>query len=185
MLQASQLRNGTIFEYQDEPYRVLTYKHTHMGRGSADVRVKIKGLISGGVLSRNFSPDERFNEVMLGKIEMQYLYEDEQKAYFMDPDTYQQTEIKKSDIEDKIHFIKAGDKVKVLLWEDQPIGLEVAKTMVFKVVEAEPGAKGNSAVNIFKTVTTDTGLQVKAPLFIKIGDDIKVNTETGEYGGRS
>lgn len=184
MLQATQLRNGTIFEYHNEPYKVLSYKHTHMGRGSADVRVKIKGLLSGTVISQNFSPDERFDEIMLNKQKRQYLYQDSTKIYLMDQENFEQIEINLELGEDKIGYLKEGEPVSILYWENQPIGIEIPKSLVFTVTDSEPGVKGNSAVNIFKTVTIETGKLVKVPLFIQKGDKIKVNTDTGEYSSR-
>ncbi len=185
MISASKLRNGTLFEYQDEPFRVINFKHTHMGRGSADVRVKIRGLVSGLVLSKNFSPDERFNEASLLKKNLQYLYSDNEKIYLMDEANYSQQSIDKALIGEQLGFLKEGTIVKVLFWEEQAIGIELPITMEFEVIEAEPGAKGNSAVNIFKSVSIDTGHQVKVPIFINTGDKIKVNTESGEYLGRA
>jgi len=185
MLQASRLRNNTIFEYQDEPYKVLSYKHTHMARGSADVRVKIKGLVSGNVLSCNFAPDEKFDEILLNRKKMQFLYTDESKIYLMDQESFSQYDFDISLVKDKLPFLKEGAILSVLFWEDKPLDIDLPKTIVFTVTEAEPGAKGNSAVNIFKTVTIDTGHTIKVPLFINQGDKIKVNTDRGEYVSRA
>jgi elongation factor P len=185
MLQATQLRNGTIFEYHGEPHKVVSYKHTHMGRGSADVRIKTKGLVSQKVVSVNFSPEERFDEVFLTKKKMQYLYQDKINIYLMDQESFEQVEIDLKLGEDTAGYLKEGEPVTVLYWEDKPIGIEIPKSMVFTVTEAEPGAKGNSAVNIFKSVMIETGKEVKVPLFIKKGDKIKINTDTGTYSSRA
>ena len=181
MLSASDLRKGTIFEYQDEVYKVLDFKHTHLARSSADIRVKIKSLISAKVLSHNFAPDEKFQEPILSRQKRQYLYHDEDSIYLMNKSTYSQEEASKDIAQEQLPFLKEGESVNVLYWEDTLLSIEIPKTVVFKVTEVEPGAKGNSATNIFKNVTIETGYVLKAPLFIKIGDKIKVNTDRGEY----
>src|SRR4030042_6797486 len=123
MRQASQLRNNTYFEYESNPFRVLKYKHTHLGRGGANIRVKAKNLTNGNIRNFNFGANEKFDEVILEKRIMQYLYADEENYYFMDPATYEQTEIGKKNIGERGKYFKDGEEATVLLWQGTPFDI--------------------------------------------------------------
>lgn len=182
MIQASELRNGTTFVFRGEPWRVLEYKHTHMGRGSADVRVKVRGLISGTVKSETFAPGERFEEAAIAKQPRQYLYQEGEELLFMHPNTFEQERVKISTVgEAKVPFLKEGEEVAVLFWDEKPIDIEVPPKVVLTVSECDPGVRGNSATNIYKPAKLENGVVMKVPLFVKVGDKVRVDTRNGEY----
>jgi elongation factor P len=181
MFQATDLRNNTCFLYKGEPYRVMQYKHTHLSRRGADIKVKAKNLINGAVLNLNFGSNDRFGEVNLVKKKMQFLYQDEGNFCFMDPDNFEQIGIFKKIIGEQGKFLKEGENFNILFWEDKALGLDMPPSMVFEVVNCDPGVKGDSATNIYKNAQLINGVTLKVPLFIKVGNKIKVDTRRGEY----
>lgn len=181
MLSATQLKNNTYFEYQGDPFIVLKYKHTHLGRGGANIRVKAKNLKTGSVRSFNFGSNDRFDEVILEKKEMQYLYLDNDNLLFMDPRSFEQIEVSKKILGEQYKFLTEGQMAIVLFWQEKPLDIDMPVSVELEVAESAPGVKGNSATNIFKPATLINGLNVKVPLFINKGDKIKVDTRTGEY----
>jgi len=182
MFQASDLRHGTTFVYQDQPWKVLEYKHTHMGRGSADVRVKIRNLLSGTVKSQVFAPNERFGEAEITKQPLQYLYREGDDLVFMHPTSFEQIQIPVKVVgEMAARFLKEGEEVTIFYWDEKPIDLDLPPKATMTVVEADPGVKGNSATNIYKSAKLENGIVVKVPLFVKVGDKVKVDTRSGEY----
>ncbi|OGD62544.1 elongation factor P [Candidatus Beckwithbacteria bacterium RBG_13_42_9] len=185
MFQASELRNNTTFVYQDEPWKVLEYKHTHMGRGSADVRVKIRNLLTGVVRSQVFAPTERFDEADIQKQPRQYLYREGDNLVFMHPTTFEQETIAAGIIgELAAKFLKEGEEVSVFYWGEKAIDIDMPPKATLTVAEADPGVKGNSATNIYKSAKLENGVVVKVPLFVRVGDKVKVDTRTGEYAER-
>jgi len=181
MLSATDLRNNSYFIYQEEPYKVLHYKHTHLSRRGADIKVKAKNLQNGAIKNFNFGSSDRFQEADIKKKELQFLYKQEDNFFFMDPNSYQQIELKKTVIKNKGNFLKEGEKVEVVLWKDKALDINLAPSVVLKVKDCPPGVKGNSATNVFKTASLGNGLKVKVPLFIKKGERIRVDTRSGEY----
>lgn len=184
MLTATQLKNNTCFLYQGEPYKVLQYKHTHLSRRGADIKVKAKNLKTGSILTLNLGSNERFQEVKIEKKKMQFLYLEEELFYFMDPEIFEQVEISSKLIGNLGKFLKEGQLINVLFYQDEAIDLDMPASVVIEVAECDPGVKGNSATNIFKSALTKNGLKIKVPLFIKKGDGVKVDTRSGEYVGR-
>lgn len=190
MLSASQLKNGVVFEYQDSIYRVLKYTHTHISRRGADIKVKVRDLIKGSVLNLSLSPSDKFDQAYLQRRQLQYLYKDE-SYHFMDSKTFEQVAINKNIVGDQGVFLKEGEEVTVLFWtpcdQDQPqaIDLELPISIVYTIAQTDPGEKGDTASNSYKPATMDNGLKVKVPLFIKVGDKIKVDTRSGEYSSRA
>jgi len=174
-------RTGTIISLEDQPYIVIWSQHSHHGRGQAQIRVRLKNLISGKVIEKTFSPGDKIKEADIERSKANYLYQDEDKVYFMDNSTYEQFFLDKKMISGKEKFLKEGQEVDIILFNGRPINLDLPKKIDLKVVETVPGVRGNSATNIMKPATLETGLKIKVPLFIKEGDIIRVNTETGEY----
>lgn len=185
MFQAGELRNGSIFVYNEQPYKVMTFKHTHMGRGSADVRLKIKGLIKGDVLQVVFSPDERFEEADLAKKKMQYLYKEDENYIFMDPISYNQVELNKETMGDDSDFLKDGETYDLLYWGEKPLSIMIPPKIDVEVLECDPGVKGNSAANMYKSAVVTGNIQVRVPLFINQGEKIKIDTVNREYVERA
>ena len=184
MIDVNQLRNGTAFEMEGEPYIVLNYEFSKMGRGNATIRVKIRNLKTGAVTSRSFTSGARVEDIQLRRKPMQYLYSDAQTAFFMDPKSFEQVELNKSLITDQLPYFSEGLDVLVLFWEEAALAVELPPKLTFSVKETGPDAKGNSASNVYKQATLNNGLDVKVPLFIKLGEKVVVDTRTGEYVSR-
>lgn len=181
MLNATQLKNNICFLYQDSPYKVLQYKHTHLSRRGADIKVKAKNLKTGSIVNLNFGSNNRFEEVEIKKKNLQYLYQKDQIFYFMDPKTFEQIEINGEILGNQSKFLKEGQTINVLFWQDEVIDLDMPAAAVVELAECDPGVKGNSATNIFKSALTKNGLKIKVPLFVKKGDRVKIDTRSGEY----
>jgi elongation factor P len=191
MLSATDLKNGTAFIYYGKPYQVIKYTLIKMGRGGAVVKVQTRNLETGSVEEKSFSSNITFDEANTFKRKLQFLYntkgvsssayKDSACAVFMDPKNYEQVEIPLSILGDQIVYIKEGEMVNILFWEDKPLSVELSPKVELTVTEADPGVKGNSATNIYKPAVLENGLTIKVPLFIKPGDKIRVDTRTGEY----
>lgn len=181
MISVTELRAGRTFKFEGEPYIVVEYKHTKLGRGNANIRLKVRHLRTGNVLEKTFVSGSKVEEAETQLRTMQYLYQDGENFYFMDPRSFGQFPLPGMLIGDKARFVKEGAEVKILFLEDQPLSVELPNWLVFKVVQAPPGVKGDTVSASLKPVTLDNGLVIKAPLFIKIGDKIKVSTKTGTY----
>ncbi len=185
MYQAVDLKVGTIFVYNNEPHKVMEYKHTHMGRGSADVRLKVRGLLTGNVLPVVFSPSDRFEEANLTKKSMQYLYREGNTLYFMDPVTYEQIELNAEDMGEEIVFLQDGETYNVVVWDEKPLNIEIPPKVTVEVIECDPGVKGNSAANMYKSAVVTGGIRIKVPLFINQGEKIRVDTIDHKYVERA
>ncbi len=181
MIVASDLKNGVAFLDGGKPYKVVKYSHIKMGRGGATVRVMARNLENGELVEKTYDSKNKVDEVSTSKKRMQYLYNDGKNASFMNPMTYEQTEIELDVLGDSILFIKEGSEVDVLYWDDKALSVDIAPKVELEVVDTAPGVKGNSAANIYKPAKLENGLEIKVPLFIKIGDKIRVDTRTSEY----
>lgn len=181
MLDANDLKNGTVFLYRGEPFKVLKYQHTALGRKGANIRVKIKGLKSTKVLNLNFTVKDRFDEVYLDKVKLIFKKDIGRELLFFDPEEEENLKIDKDIIGDDRYFLTPEEAYTFLLWEEEPLSLELPPSLVLEIAEADPGVKGNSASNFLKPAKTASGLEVKVPLFVKAGDRIRVDTRTGEY----
>lgn len=182
MLSINDLRKGTIFTYEGSPYKVLEAKHIFLGRGSSSLQAKIKNLITGQVFSKSFKPSDQFEEAEIEKKDIKFLYSHRGEFWFCEPDDpSQRLSLKEEVLEEVKDFLKANSIVKALIFRQKVVGIELPVKMDFKVIEAPPGVKGDTVQRATKTVTIETGAQIKTPLFINQGDIIKVNTRTGEY----
>lgn len=189
MIPVTELRAGATFQMDGTPYVVVKYTHVKMGRGNATIRVACRNLRSGGVEEKTFTSGATVEPITTIKRSLQYLYADGQNIAFMDPKTYEQVEIAKSILGERQHFLREGQGVDVLFWsqegQDVPLDVALPPSVVLTVTETDPGLKGNSATNVYKSAVLENGLQVKVPLFIKIGDKVKVDTRSGEYVERA
>lgn len=183
-LGVTDLRKGQVFAFEDHPYIVVEYAQKVMGRGGSIVNVKIKSLLDGKLLSKTFKGNETLDSVDLGYSNVQYLYNDGSTFYFMDDDTYEQIELSKEVIGDAAGYLKEGDRVKAMKLDGNAVSIELPKNIHLKVTYAEDVVKGDTTSNVLKDVEVETGIQVKAPAFIKTGDIISVDTETGAYRER-
>lgn len=156
-------------------------EHSKLGRGGAILRSKIKNLLTGAILDITFKGNEKFEEAKMSRSRAQFTYKDAGKFNFMDSQTFEQFELDKNQIGTQGDFLKEGVEVDVLSWNGKPINISLPFKVDVKVVEAPPAIKGNSAGAVTKQVVLETGAKINAPIFIKAGDVVKVNTETGEY----
>ncbi len=179
------LKNGTTFEVDGAPYIVLDYQHSKKGRSGAVMRTKIKNLLTGAIVQRTFSGNEKFPEVDIERRKVQYLYKDGASYYFMDVNSYEQFDMTSEDLGNNINYLKDGDTVGFQFYQNKPINLELPIKMDFEVTEASEGLKGDTASGATKMVVIETGLNVYVPLFIKQGDKIRVNTSDGSYVERA
>ncbi len=184
MLDANELRKGTTFILDGELYQVLEYQHYKPGRGNAIIRTKIRNLRSGSIIPRNFLSGDHFEEAPVERRGMQYLYEDGEFFYFMDTETYDQIHVNADMMEDKKGFLKEGSEIVITLYENQALDVELPSAVELEVMESEVAVAGDTATGASKMVTCETGLQVQVPLFINVGDVIRVDTATGKYNTR-
>ncbi len=185
MIGVTELRSGTIFEDQGNIYQVLSYEHIKMGRGSANIKVKVKNIRSGSTTDKSFINGAKVNELQVIKKDLQYLYKDGEKAYFMNPSTFEQVEVLLKIISYESPYLKEGEIFSVSFLGDEPLSVNLPPKMDFVVEETAPGVKGNSATNVFKDAVLENGLSTKVPLFVKTGDKIRVDTRTGAYSEKA
>jgi elongation factor P len=185
MIGVQDLRPGTTFQMDGEPFVVLKYEHIKMGRGSATIKVKVKSLRNGAVVEKGFINNARVEEAIVDRRELQYLYKDDSTFYFMDPNTFEQLEVSSDFVDSQAPYLTEGGKVIIRLYEGKAIGLELPLKMTFKVAECDPGVKGDTATNLYKSATLENGLTVRVPLFINEGQAIVVDTRTGDYVERA
>jgi elongation factor P len=183
-LSITNLKKGTIFQWEGEPYRVVEYSQKVMGRGGSIVNVRIKSLVDGKVLEKTFKGNEQLDSADVTSRPVQYLYSDDSDFYFMDNDSYEQFAVAKDLMEDKAGFIKEGDQITAQLFEGRIINVELPKNVPLKVTYTENAVKGDTSGAISKDATLETGITIKVPAFIKQGDILSVNTNTGAYRER-
>jgi elongation factor P len=181
MIKATDLKNGVAFMHFDKPYQVVKYTLIKMGRGGAVVKINARNLVSGSNEEISYSSNNSVEEADTYKKTLQYLYKDGVSAYFMDPGSYEQIEIPLAVLGDQIYFVKDGDNVSVFFWGDKALSVELPPKITLSVSQTDPGVKGNSATNIYKPAILENGLKLKVPLFVNVGDKIRVDTRTGEY----
>lgn len=181
MIGVTELKSGTIFEEDGNILQVLNYTHTKMGRGSANIKVKVKNLKNGSTTEKSFISGAKVNNVSVLKRDVQYLYKDENSAYFMDPKTFDQVSIPLKQLGLDVYYLKEGESYNLSFLKDEPLSLNLSPKMDFEIADTAPGVRGNSATNIYKDATLSNGLKVRVPLFIKIGDKVRIDTRTGEY----
>lgn len=184
MINVNKLKEGVTFLEDKQLFRVLKYSFSKMGRGKANIKVKARNLDTGAIVTKSFLSGNSVEQVVLDKQQLQYLYTDGETLYFMNPVNFEQDEIEKDILGDDLNYLVEGEKVWVLFWEDRVLGVELPASVVLEVVETGPGEKGNSATNVLKPAKMGSGLVVQVPAFIKNGDKLKVNTQTGEYVNR-
>lgn len=183
-LGVTDLKKGTIFEFDGVPYRVLEYGQKVMGRGGSIVNVKIKSLIDGKVLEKTFKGNEQIKPADVGSGNAQYLYNDGATYFFMDETSFEQHEVAADIVGDQARFIKEGDRIQTQSFNGQIISVELPKNVYLAVTYAEDAVKGDTSSSITKDATLETGVTVRVPAFIKTGDIISVDTSTGAYRER-
>ena len=185
MLSAGEFRNGVTLEIDNAVYQVVEFQHVKPGKGAAFVRTKLKDIKNGGVVERTFRPTEKFPQAHIERLDMQYLYEDGDMYNFMNTETYDQIAMTAEQVGDALKFVKENEMVKVLSYNGQIFSIEPPMFVELEVTETEPGFAGNTATGAQKPATVETGAQISVPLFITIGEKVKIDTRTGEYLGRA
>ncbi|MBI9101952.1 MAG: elongation factor P [Spirochaetales bacterium] len=181
MIKAGGIDKGMCLLHKGAPYLVAEREFVNPGKGSAFVRLKLKNLKTGLVLKETMKSQDNVEEITVDDNPCQYLYADDENYHFMDNDSYEQFEVPRAGMEDKILFMKEGETYRITMWESMPIDVAIPYKVVFLVTEAEDGVKGDTVQGATKIVTVETGLTVKVPIFIHQGEKILVNTETREY----
>ncbi len=185
MITAGDFRNGVTFEMDGQVMQIVEFQHVKPGKGAAFVRTKLKNVITGAVTERTFNPTDKFENAYVDRRDMQYLYNDGELYYFMDTETYEQMPLNADKLSDAFRFVKEDMVVKVLSYKGNVFGLEPPLFVDLEVTETEPGVRGDTATNVTKPATLETGAEVRVPLFINVGEKIRIDTRTGEYLERS
>ena len=181
MITAGDFRNGVTFELEGNVFKIIEFQHVKPGKGSAFVRTKLRNVITGATVDRTFNPTDKMELARIERREMQYLYNDGESDIFMDMESYDQLPILPDVLGDSLKFVKENDIVQVLSYKGKIFGVEPPTFVELEVVKADPGVKGDTATNVTKNATLETGAEVKVPLFINEGEKIRVDTRTGEY----
>lgn len=181
MIGVGDLRKGITMELDGELYQVIDYQHIKIGRGSAQIRLKLRDIRGGHTIERTFQAGEKFVRARLEYRDMQYLYNDGDLYYFMDEENFEQLPLNADQLGDAINYLKENMSLQVSSYKDSVIGVEMPITVELEVTETEPGFKGDTATGGTKPATLETGLTVQVPLFVNQGDIIKVDTRNGTY----
>lgn len=181
MISAGEFRNGVTFEYDGNIYQIVEFQHVKPGKGAAFVRTKMKNIVTGAVVERTFNPTEKMPKAHIERKEMEYLYEDSGLYYFMDQETYEQMPLSEEQLGDALKFVKENMTVKILSYKGNVFAVEPPNFVELTVTETEPGVKGNTATNVTKPATVETGAVITVPMFVNEGDTIRIDTRTGEY----
>ena len=182
---AGEFRNGKVFEMEGKYYQVVEFQHVKPGKGAAFVRTKMKNVVTGGVTETSFNPTAKFEEVAIERKNMEYSYNDGDLYYFMDQETYDMVPLNRDMLGDAFRFVKENTMCMILSIKGNVFGVEPPNFVDLEVTETEPGLAGNTATNTLKPATLETGAEIKVPLFINIGDKIRVDTRDGSYMSRA
>ena len=185
MISASDFRNGVTIEFDNGIWTVVSFLHVKPGKGAAFVRTKLKNIKTGGVIERTFNPTDKVSKAIIETKEMEYLYNDGSFYYFMDNESYEQLALSADKVEDAIPYVKENDTVTMRFFKGAPFSVEPPNFVTLRVTNTEPGFKGDTASNTTKPATVETGLTIKVPLFVEIGDLLQIDTRTGEYMSRA
>ena len=185
MISAGDFRNGVTLEIDGQVVQILEFQHVKPGKGAAFVRTKLKNVINGGVVERTFRPTEKFPQARIDRVDMQYLYADGDLYNFMNTENYEQLALNQDIIGDALKFVKENEICKVCSYNGNVFSVEPPLFVELEITDTEPGFKGDTATGASKPATVETGATVSVPLFVEIGDKIKIDTRTGEYLSRA
>ncbi|MDR0812625.1 MAG: elongation factor P [Oscillospiraceae bacterium] len=185
MIAAGDFRNGVTFEYDGKVMQVIEFQHVKPGKGAAFVRTKIKNVITGAVVETSFNPAAKFENAFVERSSMEYSYQDGDLYYFMNPETYELVPIDKSVLLDNFKFVKENMPCTVSAYKGKVFAVEPPNFVELVVTQTDPGFAGNTATNVQKPATVETGAEVRVPLFIEEGEKVKIDTRTGEYLSRA
>ena len=184
MISAGDFRNGITLEYDGNIFQIVEFQHVKPGKGAAFVRTKLRNIISGGLIEKSFRPTEKFPQARIDRKDMQYLYGDEDFYHFMDVETYDQIDLTIDAVGDALKFVKENEMCKICSHKGNVFAVEPPLFVELEITETEPGFKGDTATGATKPAIVETGAKVYVPLFVEIGDKIKIDTRTGEYLSR-
>ena len=184
MISAGDFKNGITLEIDGNVCQIVEFQHVKPGKGAAFVRTKMKNIKNGGVVEKTFRPTEKFPQAHIERKEMQYLYTDGDLYYFMDGETFDQIGLNQDAIGDALKFVRENDNVTMVSHNGEIFAVEPPMFVELEVTECEPGEKGNTATGATKPCTVETGAVVYVPLFVNLGDKLKIDTRTGEYLSR-
>ncbi len=185
MVYASDFRKGITFDINGEPHVVVDFQHVKPGKGAAFVRTKYKNVLTGATREEAFNPNDKFPKAHIETKMMQYLYNDGELYYFMDQETYDQVPLMQDQVEDAMKFLRENDMATIKFYKGNAFLVEAPNFVNLKIVETEPGVKGDTATNVTKAATVETGAVIQVPIFINEGDVIQIDTRTGEYLSRA
>ncbi|MBQ6384794.1 MAG: elongation factor P [Lachnospiraceae bacterium] len=184
MISAGDFKNGLTLEIDGQVMQILEFQHVKPGKGAAFVRTKMKNVINGGVVEKTFRPTEKFPAARIDRKNHQYLYNDGDLFYFMDPESFDQVMLNQDVIGDSMKFVKENEEVKLCSYNGSVFSIEPPLFVELEISDTEPGFAGNTAQGATKPATVETGATIQVPLFVNIGDKVKIDTRTGEYLSR-
>ncbi len=185
MVYASDFRKGVTFDIDGEPHIVLDFQHVKPGKGAAFVRTKYRNILTGATREEAFNPNDKFPKAHIETKQMQFLYDDGELYYFMDQETFDQIPLPFEQVEEAIKYLRENDMAMIKFYKGAAFLVEAPNFVNLKVTETEPGVKGDTATNVTKAATVETGAIVQVPIFIEEGEVIQIDTRTGDYLGRS
>jgi elongation factor P len=185
MISAGDFRNGVTFEWDGKPMQVVEFQHVKPGKGAAFVRTKVKNVITGAVVETSFNPTDKFENAFVERRDMEYSYNDGELYYFMDQETYELEPLGTDLLSDNFKFVKENTICNVHSYKGKVFNVDPPNFVDLVVTETDPGFKGDTATNVLKPATVETGAEVKVPLFIEEGEKIRIDTRSGEYMERT
>ena len=185
MINAGEFRKGVTIELEGNVYNIIDFQHVKPGKGAAFVRTKLKNVINGGVVERTLNPTDKVERAHIETREMEYLYNDDTFYYFMDTESYEQLPLEHEQVEEALPYIKENTPCTIRFYKGSAFSVDPPNFVVLEVTATEPGARGDTATNVTKPATLETGYEIKVPLFINQGEKIRIDTRTGEYMERA
>ena len=184
MYSTTDFSKGLKIEIDGTPFEIIEFQHFKPGKGGAMVRTKLRNILNGRVLDNTFRSGEKVERPNLESRDMQFLYHEGEQLVFMDMTTYDQMHMDAEATDGKANYLKDGQECRVLLYNEKPLDIEIPASLVLEVTETEPGAKGDTVSNVTKPATLETGVVIQVPIFVNIGDRVKVDTRTNGYLSR-
>ena len=181
MISASDFRNGVTFDMDGKVMQIVEFQHVKPGKGAAFVRVKMKNVMTGAVTETTFNPTAKYPTAFIERKKLEYSYNDGGIYYFMDMETYDMTAVNESELSDGFKFVKENEECTILSYNGNVFSVEPPNFVTLEITKTDPGFKGETATNLTKPATVETGAEIKVPLFINEGDKIVIDTRTGEY----
>ncbi len=184
MVSAGDIKKGVTIQWNNGVWVILDFQHVKPGKGAAFVRTKLKNVMSGAIREETFNPSEKFPKAHIETKEMQYLYNDGELYYFMDTESFEQIPLNLNEVEEAIKFLKENEVAVMRFFQGKAFEVQAPNFVELEIIHTEPGFKGDTSQGIYKPATVETGTVVQVPLFVEIGDKIKIDTRNGEYLSR-